>query len=293
MSVTLPGNASAWRVRMLNFLSKAGSVIAAALLLAAPVLASDGKAVGVDPDAVARLSGADRVLQVGADVSLGEQIVTGASGQVQIVFSDQTRLVVGPGSALTIESYLFNGNTADKFAINALAGSFRFISGNSDKAAYSIKTPTASIAVRGTKFDFNVSRSRTDLLLYEGAVTMCAGGNCQDVVDRCDVGVTEGRTARLVTHPDPNHKPLSMEFRYARFQTPLLGAFRINGAGKCMEPPTSLGNQPLGTNTGGPNVENDRTQTETDGGTNTNGGGDTTQTTPTTDVTTQTDPTTA
>jgi len=121
------------------------------------VAAAEGTAVGVDPDAVARRGSADRTLVVGADISVGERIVTGPSGRVQVLFADQTRLVVGPGSALLIESYLMNGDTADKFAINALAGTFRFISGNSPKSAYSIETPTAAIAVRGTKFDVSVA----------------------------------------------------------------------------------------------------------------------------------------
>jgi len=221
-------------MRRLGF--RAVLVFCAGLLLAGPAIAADGQAVGVDPDAVARLSGADRVLTVGADVSLGEQIVTGSSGQVQIIFSDKTRLVVGPGSALVIESYLFNGNTADKFAINALAGSFRFITGNSPKPAYSIKTPTASIAVRGTEFDFNVTGRRTDLLLYEGAVRLCAGGNCTDITSRCELGVAQGGDSQSIAYADPEHQGLSQQFRYARFQTPLLGNFRVSGASKCTQP---------------------------------------------------------
>jgi hypothetical protein len=194
--------------------------------------------VGVNPDASVRLSGKDRILTVGADISLGEQVVTGPSGQVQIILSDKTRLVVGPGSALVIESYLFNGSTADKFAINALAGSFRFISGQSPKPAYSIKTPTASIAVRGTKFDFNVGPRQTDLMLYEGAVRLCAtSGQCQELMARCALGSVNASLAQLIDHTNPNHGPLSQEFRYARFQTPLLSQFRVSGAGQCAQPP--------------------------------------------------------
>lgn len=212
------------------------------LMAAGTGLAAEGQAVGVNPDALARLSGADRILTVGADISVGEQVVTGPSGQVQIVFADQTRLVVGPGSALVIEAYLFNGNTADKLAINALAGSFRFISGHSPKPAYSIKTPTASIAVRGTKFDFNVIPRRTDLMLYEGAVRLCStSGQCQELIARCDLGTVDASVAELIHHPDPNHQPLAQQFRYSRFQTPLLSEFRVSGAGQCAEPPAEKG----------------------------------------------------
>lgn len=227
---------------MRRLVLNAAILFCSGILLASAAHAAEGRAVGVDPDAVARLSGTDRILAVGADISLGEQVVTGPSGQVQIVFSDQTRLVVGPGSALTIESYLFNGNTADKFAINALAGSFRFISGNSPKAAYSINTPTASIAVRGTKFDFNVTRPRTDLMLYEGGVRLCStSGQCQELTARCDLGTVDASVAQLVRHLDPVHPQLSGAFRYARFQTPLRSEFRVSGAGKCAQRPEEQG----------------------------------------------------
>lgn len=230
------------------------------LMLAGPARSAEGQAVGVNPDALARFSGTDRILTVGADISVGEQVVTGPSGQVQIIFADQTRLVVGPGSALVIETYLFNGNTAEKFAINALAGSFRFISGHSPKPAYSIRTPTASIAVRGTKFDFNVAPRRTDLMLYEGAVRLCAtSGQCQELIARCDLGTVDASVAALIHHPDPNHQPLAQAFRYSRFQTPLLSQFRISGAGQCAEPPEEDGvPQSLSPLTGGPSSQ--RTQ---------------------------------
>ena len=83
--------------------------------------AKEGTAVGVNPDAVAQINSADRILEVGADVSVGEMIVTGPAGQVQIVFDDNTRLVVGPRSSLLIETYLMaSSNTAQKLTINAL-----------------------------------------------------------------------------------------------------------------------------------------------------------------------------
>src|SRR5690606_42119301 len=85
--------------------------------------------------------------------SIGDRVVTGPSGQVQILFSDRTELVVGPRSALLIEDYLLrNDGSAGKFAINALSGTFRFVTGGAPKDSYVIKTPTGTIGVRGTAF---------------------------------------------------------------------------------------------------------------------------------------------
>ena len=211
-----------------------------ALVLAASAPAAlgagEGIAVGVNPDAVARLNSQDRILQVGTDVSVGERIVTGASGQVQIIFADNTRLVVGPGSSLVIETYLLaSSNVAQKLTINALGGSFRFITGNSPKPAYSINTPTAAIAVRGTKFDVIVGSGGTGVMLYEGALQLCSpGANCVELTDRCDLGTAASDGAEVIVRANPEHSPLSLQFRYARFQTPLLNDFRVAGASRCV-----------------------------------------------------------
>jgi hypothetical protein len=161
---------------MMKRLVLAGLVLSA---LVAPVFAvNDGTAVGVNPDAVVRINSADRVLMAGDGISVGETLVTGHSGQVQIIFADDTHLVVGPDSKLLIETYLMRNNgTAEKLAINALAGSFRFITGHSPKPAYQINTPTAAIAVRGTKFDIVVTDTDTRVMLYEGALQLCGSGS--------------------------------------------------------------------------------------------------------------------
>ena len=208
------------------------------LALCAPALASgEGTAVGVNPDASASLENTIRILEAGTDVSVGELITTGPKGQVQILFDDQTRLVVGPGSSLLIEEYLLSSNdTAEKLAINALGGSFRFITGNSPKPAYSIKTPTAAIAVRGTKFDLLVTPTGTGALLYEGALQICGTtGKCAELVDRCDMGATLSDETEVMSVSDSRHRPIARQFRFARFQTSLLQDFRVSGAIFCTE----------------------------------------------------------
>ena len=214
----------------------------------------EGTAVGVNPDAVARISATDRLLQVGSDISVGEVIVTGPAGQVQIVFDDDTRLVVGPRSALLIETYLMaSSNRAQKLTINALGGSFRFITGNSPKPAYTINTPTASIAVRGTEFDLLVERSNTKVMLYEGALRVCNdASDCAELTNRCEVGLAGNRQTLLYRRNDPNRQQLSTEFRYARFQGALLPQFRVRSPVTCVEseaPGQSSSDSP-GTTTG-------------------------------------------
>lgn len=131
--------------------------------------------------------GGNRVLATGSPIYEDDKVQTG-SGNVQIIFVDDTKLVVGPNSTLVIDRFLMRGgNRAKKFSVNALRGTFRFISGHSAKNAYDIKTANATIGIRGTAFDFS-SGSGTLVAVHAGQVKLCAYGNCETVDDRCGVG---------------------------------------------------------------------------------------------------------
>ena len=216
--------------------------VAACVLLCAPLsaLAASGSAKGVDPDATARTAAETRTLVVGADIFIGDLVKTGPTGQVQIKFSDNTELVVGPRSSLTIEDYLLREDgSAGKLVVDTLAGTFRFVTGNAPKDRYLIKTPTGTIGVRGTAFDWANSDTGTAVLLYHGAVVVCAkGGSCVTLEDVCDLAEATTRDAAVIGHFDTVsgdaraiYKSL---FRYAVNQSPLLREFRISGAERCV-----------------------------------------------------------
>jgi hypothetical protein len=212
---------------------------------AGPALAAPaGTAVGVDPLADAVTGRTTRTLVVGADIGMGDRVVTGPKGQVQIVFTDQTHLVVGPGSSLVIASYLMrNGGSASRFAIDALGGTYRFITGESDHSAYTISTPTGTIGVRGTAFDFIVDSRHpivsgraagTAVALYQGAVQLCSrAGKCVMLTQPCDLGVASRGDAFTVGSRAATEAGARDRFRYIAGQRSLLAPFRIPEAGRC------------------------------------------------------------
>ena len=58
-------------------------------------------------------------------------------------------------------------------AIRLTTGAFRFVTGHSDKAAYKITTPLATIGVRGTTLDILSQRGQTIVVLQDGAARVC------------------------------------------------------------------------------------------------------------------------
>ena len=238
---------------MLKFVSR----FALAFLFSAAAgaaLAASGTAMGVDPSAEAQ-GKQKRTLVVGADIFIGERVVTGPEGQVQILFSDRTELVVGPRSALLIEDYLLRENgSAGKFAINALSGTFRFVTGGAPKDSYVIKTPTGTIGVRGTAFDFWVGQTAFYQLLYHGSTINCPEGvpmgdpRCVIATDTCDLVQVSSNLAELLGHTDnvtgQARNQLRSWFIYAVSQRPLLSQFRIQNAERCVTRPAGGGGIP-------------------------------------------------
>lgn len=210
--------------------------------LAPPALADApaGNAVAVIQQAKGEVGGASSTISIGDAVFVGQTVVTGSAGQVQVVFNDQTRLVVGPRSTLVISDYLMrNDQTASKVVVDALAGTFRFITGNSPKNAYEIATPTGTLGVRGTAFDLEVLRDtgETHVLLYHGGVDMCdLNGACQLLSLTCAIGVIPQHQPALVLSRADKRKPsILRQFPYLTSQIRLRGDFRVPGIDRCQD----------------------------------------------------------
>ncbi len=169
-----------------------------AVLLLAPSLAlaqGIGQVAAVSPGATLKTASGTVVLARGVRLSSGDVVMTDASGRAELLFDDETKVVVGPASKLVIDEVLMQSPAkAQRFAISAVSGSFRFITGNSPKPAYDISTPTATMAIRGTIFDFTVSKKQgTNVALFRGKVRLCTSGACANMQGECAVAFSNRR----------------------------------------------------------------------------------------------------
>ena len=219
------------------------AMFAAGILLAIATPAETktpaGETVKVKPLAELVTGGNGKKLKARQPVYSGDTIRTSLMGEAQIIFRDQTRLVIGPGANLKIDSFVTGGNNkAKRFAVKAFAGAFRFVSGRSGKKAYSINTPTAIIGVRGTAFDFSVGRGgRTLVMRHSGLVQVCStAGGCRTLDDACEIVLTRpGQPPQHTNEPGflLRRNELSRAFPYVRSQRSLRQGFRVPGAHRC------------------------------------------------------------
>src|SRR5216684_1073147 len=114
----------------------------------------------VNPEATGAVPGAQpRRLVIGQDVIFNEHITTTASGQTQLLFLDESSMSIGPNSDITIDQFVYDPKTGTgKLAMSATRGLLRYVGGKLSKQddAVSVRTNTATLAVRGGAFMLNV-----------------------------------------------------------------------------------------------------------------------------------------
>ena len=219
---------------LVRAIALAAILISSAAIDLAYAAEPSGEAVAVIQSTSVEGAAGNRALAVKGPVYSGDLVRTDQAGQAQIRFRDDTRLVVGPGSELTIDSFVFAGQaSAREFTINAVRGAFRFITGSSEKQAYTIKTPNATIGVRGTKFDVTVEGAATSLALYEGGVRVCDTSGpqrrCTELSGQCRIIIAAPNADfRWVNNVYERTALMDTVFPFAFSQSALRSEFRVD-----------------------------------------------------------------
>ena len=115
--------------------------------------------------------GAARDLSEGADILQNDTIVTTGGAFVRLSFLDETSFEIGEDAAIVIDQFIYQpGTTGGSFAATILKGGFRFVSGQVAKGgpeAMMVRTPVATIGVRGTKVGGEATESTAQIILLE------------------------------------------------------------------------------------------------------------------------------
>jgi hypothetical protein len=149
----------------------------AALGAAAPALADDS--IGAAKTVVNLVTGdlptgANVDVFQGDDVFRDEGVRTDADSSARLVLRDNTNLLLGPSSSIKLDRFVYAGpSQPGAIAVNLVKGALRFATGDADKKAYVIATPTAALGVRGTVLKIVSTPSKTFVLLDEGGAIAC------------------------------------------------------------------------------------------------------------------------
>lgn len=108
--------------------------------------------------------------QAKSSIESMDTVILGSKTEVGITFIDNTKVKITENSRLVIDDFVYDPNVRDagKLGMKVALGTVRYASGQVAKnnpQSVNIKTPTASIAVRGTDFAMTVDEAGRSLVV--------------------------------------------------------------------------------------------------------------------------------
>jgi hypothetical protein len=136
-----------------------------------------GTVVKVKGDAVANgVSNGMRMLEGGEEISSDDLLVTFHDARLEVKLNDGTSFVMGQLGRFIVEDFRYApGQSGNKAVLNFLQGVFKMAAGgvaNEDKAAFNVKTPVATIGIRGTEFWGGEIDGAFNVLVLKGKVVV-------------------------------------------------------------------------------------------------------------------------
>ncbi len=146
----------------------------------------------IKPEAAILSLGKKSNAQKGATVLMDDELTTGKKARLEVRLKDETVLTLGENAKIKIDRFVYDpAGKSGKF-VAAVKGAFRFTTGKLAKAAskeIEIRTPVATIGVRGTDFWGGPIDNTYGVLLLNGQVEITTSGG-KVTLDRPGQGVT-------------------------------------------------------------------------------------------------------
>ena len=110
-----------------------------------------------------------RTLNPGDKIYLNETIYAAENSGTQILLLDQSTFTIGSESEVVMDTFIYDPETSDgKIVASVKQGSLKVISGLISKKnpdSLTVEVPEGTLGSRGTEFQTNVSKGKTDTLL--------------------------------------------------------------------------------------------------------------------------------
>ncbi len=133
------------------------------------------------------------------DVVTNTELETVIDGRLDVKFVDNTQLIVGSSSKVKVDRFVFDpSKSSGDVALNVSKGLMRFVSGRMASQSYKVRTPTATLGVRGTDFVVAVAEDgSTTVSVISGEVEMTSGSGDSGGVGAGSTGSTSGASVSV------------------------------------------------------------------------------------------------
>lgn len=135
------------------------------------------------PLAVRKADGSTRALSIGSKLEPGDTVETAKRTYARLRFTDGSEVTLKPNTQFKVERYAYSKDNpkGDAGSFNLIKGGLRTITGQIGKRgnqnSYQMRTPTATIGIRGTIYD----------------ATYCSGDSCGAIPTGLYLAVTDGQ----------------------------------------------------------------------------------------------------
>jgi hypothetical protein len=141
--------------------------------IAAPAFCAEsaGKVIAARRIAWAERADTQSPLASKNPVFVGDTLATDATGRLQVLFRDDSVLMLAPDSRSTVSEYVYVPGQKSAFAVNVAQGLTRLISGGmavGDPTAIRVETPALSLGIKGTDLSVLETDDQTSVYLAEG-----------------------------------------------------------------------------------------------------------------------------
>ena len=217
------------------------------LLLSTPAMASIGS--------ITEFKGAGQVKRAakampaakGTGIEKNDTVSTTSQGRFRITFVDATTVNITENSRLLIDDFVFDGKAKSKgkLGLKVALGTVRYASGavaHGNPRGVNIRTPTATIAVRGTDFVMSVDEAGRSTVVL---IPVCFDEkDITKINSDCPVGAIDVITAAGVVSMNQPYQATVVENSYAPPSPPII----VNPAMKSLD--NSIQIAPLETDDG-------------------------------------------
>ncbi len=163
-------------------------------------------------EVVANRGGSTVVLGTGINIESGDQIRTGPSSGVQVRLNDSSIIALKSQTIFSIDAFVYSGRSDgnERAFFNLIAGGMRTVTGLIGKANqrnYAVKTPTATVGIRGSGFNLTACTPAAPCTNNDGS--RARDGTYGQVFDlaifsQTNAGTQDWQKGDVFLIPDPN-----------------------------------------------------------------------------------------